>query len=248
MTTPNSKRTTRSNSNDNDISALLVKMKNEIIQATQQEIKKAIKTVIEKLSSLEGRIDNLEHSLLRLSSNQADHEEKISALSTQVCEMKCSFANEAYDELQQRLKRRRNLIISGVPEHDDGSVQERQERDKEFVESLLQRLKMDPGNCREIYVSRIGKIRSTSSRLIRVVFTQDESASQVLQSAKSLRLYDEYKNVFINPDRTPSQQQHFSELRRELKARKEKGEDVVIFRGKVTNRAELKRDSERNFL
>ena len=55
---PTPKRiTTRSNSNDYDnVAALLVKIKNEIIEATKQEVK----AVLDKLSSLEMRIDNLE--------------------------------------------------------------------------------------------------------------------------------------------------------------------------------------------
>ena len=244
MATP--KRVTRSKSNDGDVAALLMRMKDEIIQATQQEIRKEIRTVIEKLSCLENRIESLELSLSRVSSRQEQQEECITDLANQVNElkMKSSSSDEIFDELHERLKRSKNLIISGVPEHETGSVEERREKDEIYVRTILETLKCDPGCYKNI--SRIGKIRNDGSRLIRVTVFTAELASQILQTAKLLRRYGEYRKVYINPDRTMAQQKHFSMLHRELKARRDGGEDVVIFRGRVANKDAL-RDSSKNF-
>ena len=239
------KRVTRSKSDDSGVSALLMKMKNEIIQATQSEIRKESVKILEKLSTLEGRIEKIEYSLSHLTSKQNDQEAKIAALANQIDEMRSSVPKQMYDEMYERLRRSKNVIISGASEHVDGNVQERRQKDHEFVEMLLRKLNVSLNEMDKI--TRIGKIKSNPNRLIRVTFSGVEAAAHVLQSAKSLRSQNEYKKIFINPDRTPFQQRQFAELRRELKSRKELGEDVVIFRGEIINKDDFERKTHQNF-
>ena len=239
------KRTTRSQSTDNDMLSLLSKMEGRLLQASSTT-QQGLKTVLEKLSSLESRIDNIENCLGRLTSSQAVHEKKIADLSNEVGEMKSCITNEVYDEVHQRVKRSKNVIISGVQEHLVGSVDERRVKDTAFVLQLLQAVKVECGED-DINVARLGKIQDNSYRLLRVTFPNDETATQALQAGKELRHHDEYKTIFINIDRTKTQQQQFSVLRRELKARREKGEDAVIFRNKVVSRESLRTLSQKDF-
>jgi hypothetical protein len=69
---------------------------------------------------------------------------------------------------------------------------------------------------------------------------------RILKACKELKKRQEYKNVFINPDRTPLEQAIDKRLRHELKERRENGEDnLVIYRGKVINRNEIKHFPQR---
>jgi hypothetical protein len=244
MSTPKT-RITRSKSDDSGFLTLLEKVKDEIVQATQAEIRKESEKIIKKLSSLEGRIDSLEKSFASLTSKQCANEEKIVNLSNQIDEMKQTVGNDLYDEMYQRMRRSKNIIISGVPEHLNGDVKERQNKDLEFVHNLLQVLKVNPSYSEK--VTRIGKIKNNSNRLIRVNLDDNEITSEILKNAKSLRSLKEFKDVFVNPDRTPLQQQQFVDLRRQLKARRELGEDVVIFGNKVVSRDSLGKRTQKNF-
>ena len=79
---------TRSQSTDSaDVSILLAKMENRILEASFAT-QRGLKTVIDKLSSLEGRIDNMESCLARLTTSQAVHESQIADLSKEVGNMK----------------------------------------------------------------------------------------------------------------------------------------------------------------
>ena len=239
------RRSNRLKSNIDDISTLLVKMKNEIIQANREDIKNEMKIVVDKLCALESRIDNIELTLSMLTSKQLIQEEKIAALSKQMADSKTNISEDVQSELLQRVRRMKNIIISGVPEHEEGRVEDRKELDEKYVESLLRTLHVNLNLNGK--TSRMGTIKKNSNRLIRVTLPDDAVVSNILQSAKSLRKHDDFKNVFINPDRTPSQQEHFSELRRELKARQQMGENVVIFRGKISEKNALRGFPNQNF-
>lgn len=243
MTTP--KRNTRSKSDDGGVSALLSKMKTEIIQATQLEIRKETAKIMEKLSNLDDRINKVETSLSLLTSKHNMQDERISDLSRRLDEMRKSVGDGMYVEIQDRIKRSKNIVISGISEHTGGSIEERHEKDLNHVNIILQTLHADVSKT--FTVNRIGKIKPNSNRLIRVTLPSEEEASKVLRSAKSLKSHKEFGNVFMNPDRTLTQRLQFAELRRECRARRESGEDVVIFGGRVVVRDTLKRENQQNF-
>ena len=95
-------------------------------------------------------------------------------------------------------------------------------------------LEEDVSEIRDI--RRIGKDIGRGRKMIKLELSSEEVKQSVLRKARSLRHNPKYKSVFINPDRTPLQQKEFKLLREELRVRKENGEDVVIFKNKVTKR------------
>ena len=232
------KRSTRSNSNtsdkSNDIPTMLVKMKQEIIESTKSEIK----NVVDKLSRLEYKIAALDDALDRITSRQQEQEREIANLTVKFENLRGNAsADDLLEELQLRLVRNKNVIISGLPEQTEGSVDERRTKDEDVVERLFEKIDMADVDIRK--VSRLGKITQDRGRLVRVVFSEEEEKTKALRKAKLLHTFDEYRRVYLNPDRTPSQQKKFAILRHELKVRKEIGEDVVIFRDKVLTRKDV---------
>ena len=238
------KRNTRSNSStsdkSSDIPALLVKMKQEIIEATKAEIK----NVVDKLSQMELKISCIENALDCITLRQDTQEKQIADLNDRLDNFKSTTAsNDMLEELQMRMARSRNVIVSGLPEQSDGTADERRKKDEDDVERLLEKIEMSDALVEK--VSRLGKISQERSRLVRVSFREEEEKTQTLRKARLLRSFEKYRGVFVNPDRTPSQQKHFTKLRQELKVRRENGEDVIIFRDRIVSKADM--NASKNF-
>ena len=129
------------------------------------------------------------------------------------------------------------MPVSGVQEDVSGSVEERQKNDEKTAEDILNCI--GASFCIQS-VKRLGKLSSTS-RPIRVVLSDYSQNQQILKKAKSLRSSADYKNVYINIDRTIMQQREAKFLRDELKRRTANGEnDLVIYGGKVIPKEDIK--------
>ena len=63
--------------------------------------------------------------------------------------------------------------------------------------------------------------------------TLDANREQVIKRARFIRRYTDWKEVFIDPDRTPKQQEEHKSLRAEFKRRKDEGENIVFRNGKI---------------
>ena len=67
-----------------------------------------------------------------------------------------------------------------------------------------------------------------------------DTKKEILRNAKLLRKSNTNRNIFINEDQTPMQQRESHLLRKELRMRRDNGEDVVIFRNAVMPREDAK--------
>ena len=124
-----------------------------------------------------------------------------------------------------------------MPEISDGDAASRLKRDFEEVKDVLQTIGLP--NFPIKAVSRIGKIQSGRSRLLRLTLHDEDSKAEVLRRARILRTSNRHKRVFLNPDRTPFEQSLFASMRQEMQERRGRGEDVVIYDGKVTERKQI---------
>ena len=86
---------------------------------------------------------------------------------------------------------------------------------------------------------RIGKKRRDNKRLLRVSVSSPKDKTDILRKSKQLRRLSNFTDVYIQPDLTKMQQQQEFELRREVRERRMKGEDVVKYRGKVLMKEDL---------
>ena len=162
---------------------------------------------------------------------------------TQV-ELRCIQVEEASEnlfssviqEVEDRNRRSHNLIVSGIPEG-EGSIDERKAADKEKIKKLLGDLDDHWDEDVTEQVHRIGNNTSKGPRLIRVTCGEKSVKRDILQRAKQLRNLPAYTNVYINPDLTIRQREENKRLRNEFKARKSRGENVMIRNGKVVERS-----------
>ena len=143
---------------------------------------------------------------------------------------------DALAEMDNRLVRMNNIVLRGLDES-DGTVDERLANDNKVVEQLFDVLNVDPKIVME--TKRLGKITANKNRprLLRVSLQSSTQKSELFRKAKRLK-NSRFKNVYVHPDLTPMQRDLNFKLRREMKERRERGEDVMIINGAVRSRSE----------
>ncbi len=195
-----------------DIKILIEKSNQQILDTLKREVDKQASVI----SSLVDRLDTLTKT-------------------NELLEKKCQLLEEntrvstktIYKEIEDRARRKENLIFSGIPETLNGSLEDRKVADQEYVERILMNLSIaDDGVITRIH--RIGRSVDDKPRLLLVKCMNEEIKLDVLRNAKKLRNLETYKTIYVNPDLTLAQRQERKLLANELKRRRALGEDVVI--------------------
>lgn len=231
-----SQRITRSGSNSasitlNDIKTLLDSSRTEILKDVKTEIGKycellqlsllkRLDEMMEKNEELNSRVKELEGRVEKLSKGCSNEGER-------------SFGEDVCRESEERHKRRKFVIISGLREPPSGSPEERLQEDRKSVRALALRIGVESLEVMEC--SRIGPLTSQRPRLLRAKLSSFKMKSDLLRAAKNLRRHKDYQKVFINPDLTRIQRETDKALRMELKTRRGAGESVVIRGGRIVN-------------
>ena len=221
-------RNLRSNSNADSgitletLKALLREQKEEIILSLSSKVDELNK----KVTELVCKIGVLENTVTSLSKKQEEQQMHIDDLRASVL----ASPEPLLEELQQRLSRANNLIIAGLPEKSTGTIEDRKKHDLHEFKRLSNFMEMPRVEITQCV--RIGGRREDGIRLLKIRIADMNMRTQFLRRSKSLR-NSEFGKIFVNPDRTPSQQSAYKELQRELKERRDKGEDVVIYRDRI---------------
>jgi len=136
------------------------------------------------------------------------------------------------EEQMEIERRRKNLIVFGVPESETGN-------DIDTVSDIItQALKLDFSRHIESIV-RIGKFSHEKARPIKMIAKTFEGKREILTRAKMLRELDDYKGIFVAPDLTRKQQEFDKDLRVNLKKIREAGEpEAVIRSGQIIKKNE----------
>ena len=140
---------------------------------------------------------------------------------------------ETIREAEERTRRRKYLIVSGAQESGTGTLEERKQHDRELVKDLFREIGVHDFHPEGIH--RIGPIQSAKPRLLRFKCSDQEERSECLRKSKLLRNSPKFAGVYVNPDYTKAQRTKNIELRKELKARRNAGEKVVIRHGCIIN-------------
>ena len=133
--------------------------------------------------------------------------------------------------MEARERRRLNLVISGIDEKANGSVDEVKGHDEKFVKKIMIEIRHPDFSLH--YIRRIGKQQPNS--LIRVTCPDRESKGAILRSSKKLKSQRQFRGVYINQDLSPLQQRELKQLRDELRRLQASGEDVRIRDGTIVD-------------
>ena len=141
---------------------------------------------------------------------------------------------EAILEMEQRAYRSSNIVIFGLDEPFEGSVEERKSSDLLAIKNILFKIDAQDSQPLALASQRLGKPTSRKPRPLRITGLSIARKSDILRKSRNLKNFGEYKNVFIKADLTPRQQYEAKILRTELQERRERGEkDLIIRRGQI---------------
>ena len=242
-----STRTTRSNSIPNTITHssqpnLSYQVSKDDFNNFKDDIVNLFKSEFTKVTNafqrLETRIDKFEAAINDIHV-RTEQERQASELKDLKEKIEKVDSLELIGEIEDRLRKKNNVILAGVEELQSGKLSERKEQDQQKVTDIFQELEMEPEFDELV---RIGRQQEGKDRLLRITLDDDKSKREILRKAKLLRSNADFKNVFINPDRTRQEQALFKTCYRQLQERRKNGEDVIIYRGKVVERESLKRN------
>lgn len=233
MPTTPAQRNTRSNSNSstisiNDIKTLIDGAKTEILQTVKEDNNR----LSSLLTTLLGRIETLEEKNRMLEAKCIQLEENVHCHGAEA-PTKEMPDETVFQEMMERHRRRKFLIISGMPEAASGTAAERKSKDLDSVMGLASQLGINDFIPTE--ASRIGSTTQAKPRLLRIKCKSQETKRELLVRARNLREYPAFRGVYINPDRTLMQREADRALRMELRKRREAGEHVSIRRGRIIN-------------
>ena len=129
-----------------------------------------------------------------------------------------------------------NLVAYNVPENQEGDANARNKHDTTTFISIVK-------NCLDIDVTvtksfRAGRVMTERPRPLVLTLDSVDCKTEILENAYKLSHFNEWKKVYLAPDRTPKEREENKKLREELQRRKQDGEeDIVIRKGKIVKKA-----------
>jgi hypothetical protein len=121
--------------------------------------------------------------------------------------------NAAINELNEREKRKKNVIIYGVPESTKVVLTEKKAEDEQKIKEIFTFI--GNSDVKPAYSRRLRSKDETRPGPILVELTDASLRNPVLLAAKKLRTSEEHKQIYISPDLTEAERQLDYKLRQE---------------------------------
>ena len=144
---------------------------------------------------------------------------------------------EDKEEMEDIMKRSKNIIIHGLKEVPDEHTESQQNAEEEQLQDMLHVIQCDDVSVHNI--TRLGKRDSVQGtpRTVRVVMASEQQRDTVLACAKNLKGSTIFQRVYVQRDLTVKQREKRRELVQQLKQRKADGEtDLIIVQEKIVTR------------
>lgn len=220
-----------------DILSLRSVMREEV-QDFMTHINGNIQGLSTKITNMDLNLNAINERVERCISSTAETADRITSLELKFQEL--STVNNAADfpidsclsEVEDRVLRRKNIMIYGMNEPAQSSTLNAHESDLSSVNSLLSLLSssIDPHN---IKIRRLSTF-STSQlkpRPIKVSFPHEFYASQIRDSFLKLRKQSQLPatiaQISLAPDRTKQQQSNYQQIKKEFQTRLQNGETNI---------------------
>ena len=143
-------------------------------------------------------------------------------------------------EVSEREKRKNNIVIHNMAEPQSGITDPQKKKDADIQEvNFMLREGMQIKNTMATEATRLGALR-VDGRPRSLLVTLNGDRELVIRKQSTARQYEDWEKVVIQPDRTLKQRAEYEALRKELKARKENGEqNLYIKDGQICQRSRL---------
>ncbi|XP_061715574.1 uncharacterized protein LOC133523842 [Cydia pomonella] len=201
------------------------------------DIKSQVNTISNNMATMSTEQDKLRTDVQRLVASTEATEERIKLLESDInllkssspgCTNQTPITYESYDKLinecQERNIRNKNIVIAGIIESTAENAAERLEHDTQEVLKITKMVLNDCPDPQQIF--RLGKYQPNKNRVIKVCFTSENVAKQLLRNKKNVKL----NNIKIYSDQTPYQREVLKKLQQELQQRTENGECNLLIK------------------
>lgn len=131
---------------------------------------------------------------------------------------------EIITEVNERSKRKCNLVIFGLPEQEQNIPPSQQESaEKDDISNILHIIRPNI-TLHDIKPVRVGRYCEGKHRPIKIKFNSEQIVSDIVYNAKMLKTSRYNKKVSISFDRTPKQLSYYKKIKGELNTRLASGE------------------------
>lgn len=180
---------------------------------------KLLPTVLQRMDKMEKDLQNaigeLKSSQHACSNDGLSKSDNFESSSTHSME-------EMLVEWEDRKRRSKNVIMTNVSESVKANKNERIIDEKQKVEKILKDIDIKENNFQ---VFRLGRFEQNRTRLIKVVFTSENDAKQVLINKKKLP-----NNVKAFNDQTPKQREYYNSVKKKLNEMIRNGDSTKIIK------------------
>jgi hypothetical protein len=121
--------------------------------------------------------------------------------------------NATINELNEREKRKKNIIIYGIPESDKVVLTEKRTEDEQKIGEILTFI--GKSDVKPVYSRRLRSKDESKPGPILVELNDTSLRNPLLLAAKKLRTSDDHKQIYISPDLTEAERQLDYKLRQE---------------------------------
>ena len=162
-------------------------------------------------SRLEAKLDKVMSMLMSVMTRLAKLEERKPELTERDLDERIETkVNEALEEMQEREKRRMNVVFMNVPESEADTPEERKKEDLEKIATIVRSVsdvtKDDMTDPTRLGAKVIGKDKRP--RMLRVTVRNEETKKKLLTSARKIEGKGRDR-VYINQDRTLKEREIF---------------------------------------
>ena len=178
--------------------------------------------------------------------NQTQTQEKLDKMLKDVKETETNIEKKIQTEVKiyldkanEKESRKNNLIIMRLPEQETENPEEELKKDEIEIKKIFDQTNPELKSeltkiLNENKIKRLGRKKTdkTKPRPIKVTLPDGDMKEQIFKGCKNLK-NSNFKNISIQNDLTLEEREEGFKLRQEMRERKEKGEDICIFRGKI---------------
>ena len=193
---------------------------------TNVNLTNQLTTMMKLMNTMNDRLAKLENK------NQSDKE---------IIDIVDVKVNESLLDIQEKEKRKLNLVIVNLPESQGTSPEDCKNNENTKIQKLINEIvpekKVQIKNHVRLGQKNIG--HKNQPRLLKITVDTEEAKKEILIKAATINRNSDSKNkIYINPDYTAKEREIFRNLRQELKERSGKGEKNLIIRnGKIVERS-----------
>ena len=203
-----------------------------------------VKKILKTFSDLETRLSATETTVTLVNNKLSKMEEKIhhqeqavKKFETNVDQLLDEKVDDKNKEMEERERRKKNLVVFGIPENNNADPVERKKHDTEKFSSVCNELGVPEVSSEILNSFRLGATNPKNEpRPLKIILKSEEQKRKILSKARNLKTSPNihFQKIDVKPDLTLKERAIRKELVIQLKARQSKGETGLVIRnGKI---------------